>query len=439
MRYSQKKIKCISVILLVGVMLLSLVNPVNAATNALQLTNRTPKDGGSLGGTTGEISLTFNQPVEVFDSGMPQIFFMEDTNGDGVGDDVVDGGINGTFFNVMQVSDLNPNKVIFEVNNNLKSNKDYILIVSPSIRVKGSKETDPEKSDEVFAGISQPENLTGWSFNTKEQEQKKSEEKESNTSETVVNKDNEKETADEKEMTEKKNENTKKEDAEETKNAQEEIIEKIQASNAGDHINIEIKEYSVLTASILDELRKKEDITILFNGNNYSITINSSNLTDDYTSKYKFNLEIDFASQFEEKIKEIKNITEEEKYIPIYINNEGDIPGFFTILLKNQEVIEGADQLYLYYYNEEGQTLEEESSVLIEDGVISFDITHSSHYLLTDTPVAIVDALQQEITTEQKEVNSLMIVGLVIFVLVVIGLVVYYIKKKNLKLFKTNK
>lgn len=150
-----------------GILILLNLTPVQAL-EGLSLTGKTPGDGGSLGGIQGEISLTFNQPVEVFDkNGQPQIFFLIDEDGDGKGDDIVEGGNAGGFRGILAVSDTDPNKVIFRINDRLSPDKNYILIVNSVIRVKGSSATDPKKSNQVFEGISMPQNMTGWSFNTK--------------------------------------------------------------------------------------------------------------------------------------------------------------------------------------------------------------------------------------------------------------------------------
>ena len=60
------------------------------ATEALAITQQSPGNEGTLNGTDETISLTFNQPVEIFAGDYPDIFLMEDQDGDGTGDHILE-------------------------------------------------------------------------------------------------------------------------------------------------------------------------------------------------------------------------------------------------------------------------------------------------------------------------------------------------------------
>ncbi|AKB35372.1 cell surface protein [Methanosarcina siciliae C2J] len=139
---------------------------VNAAAQALELVEMTPADGGSLNGKDGEISLTYNQPVEIFDRGEPQVALTYDPNGDGNVDSPVLvngkddlGGTDGFYTNVLEISPDNPNKVLVKINHLLEEDHSYAIMVNSLIRVKGSTDTDPDSSNQVskFIGSNYPE------------------------------------------------------------------------------------------------------------------------------------------------------------------------------------------------------------------------------------------------------------------------------------------
>ncbi|MPW27320.1 PQQ-binding-like beta-propeller repeat protein, partial [Alkalibaculum sp. M08DMB] len=137
-------------------------------TQPLELEKMTPEHEGSLGGTDGEISLTFNQPVEVFESpDFPMEVMIEcDINDNGQFEQTLFTDLNDPdsmlLSGVLQVSDENPNKVIVNVNDLLIEGHDHALWINSVIRVKGSTDTDPA-SEQVFEGLL---NGRDWVFST---------------------------------------------------------------------------------------------------------------------------------------------------------------------------------------------------------------------------------------------------------------------------------
>lgn len=409
-----------SLIALIFIAVLIVTVPPAYAAAPLKLESRTPGDNGTVNGSTGKISLTFNQPVEIFQGELPDVFFMEDRDGDGKGDHAVAGGETGFFPGTLQVSTKDQSKVVININKYLEVNKQYILIVNPNIRVKGSQATSGE-SDQVFSGIGDFASLTGWSFTVGQPE-------ESNSQET---KENQKDTED-KQNEENSDSNQQGTDKETIKSIEEQIIQQIINSKTGDTVNIEITPGLALTAPMLDVLKEKEGVTLLFNSGDYSITLYSDTLKEEYTLDFTFNLDIAFTTGLEDKIKEIKNIQDEEKYLPIEISYNGNLPGPFTITLKNQDSIASQDRLYLYYYNETGNTLQQESEVVNEDGMVSFDITHGSTYLVTDTPME-EPVYQGEVPSPEEKggVNTIILTAVLIAAAAAMGVGARYVLKNK--------
>ena len=64
--------------------------------------------------------MTFNQPVEIFAGDYPDIFLMEDQDGDGTGDHILEESEMGYFSGVLSVDANDSNNVIININDYLE-------------------------------------------------------------------------------------------------------------------------------------------------------------------------------------------------------------------------------------------------------------------------------------------------------------------------------
>lgn len=134
----------------------------------LEMKSLSPADGASLGGTTGEISISFNKAVTVTTNPGPgfQIALFEDTDGDGIGNG--SGVVGGSAFlsNVLSVSSTDPTKVILSINQIIQKNKAYVVTLIPYpnfCRISSSA-----IPTQVYPGLGSHTAQTGWRFNTYE-------------------------------------------------------------------------------------------------------------------------------------------------------------------------------------------------------------------------------------------------------------------------------
>lgn len=390
-------------------MLLNLF-PVRAS-EVLSLTGKTPEDGGSLGGTQGEISLTFNQPVEIFEkNGQPQIFFMIDNDGDGKGDDIVEGGEAGGFTNLLAVSGSDPNKVVFNINDRLSPGKNYVLIVNSVIRVKGSTATDPKKSDQVFEGISIPKNMTGWSFNTKtaeagtdnpvSQQETSSHVQEVGQSETVP---------------------------QESPTWEEGLIAKIRSASPDSTVEMELNGEAIITAPVLDALKEKENLTLHLLSEEYILALNSGEVNGEYSENFSLNPNINFTSDYTDKMRQLQG--GEGACLIFSLDYKGTLPFKLTMTLKNSGDFKDGGKTYLYSYDKDSESLLQEQEFELKTGEISLDLKKGGDYLLMDGP------LQEEVLSQKEGRKggalSLWTAGTVILVAAAAGAGIVYKRKKN--------
>jgi len=337
---------------------------------------------------------------------------------------------------VLEVSAGQPEKVLVRVNDKLEASQRYVLIISPSIRVKGSGAANPDKSDQVFAGIGVPKEMRGWSFNTKGPGEEKADQK--------TPAEEEEEAPEEKSDTQAEIEEKEKEAA---KAFAEQLIKRIKAAKKGDRIKTEIISGARLTAPILDALREKEDVTLDFykkvlsismldggsSSLEYTISLNSDTVTA-YKEDFSLSLPLSFMPQSEQEILRLKDSKAGEKYMLIHIDHQGALPGDFTIVFKDPAPLRGAGSLYLYRYNEEREALEDASAVRKEGGDPSFVITRGSDYLLTDTPLAAAAAAQtagKDSAGQDRTVRYFRMVGLAVIMLSAVSAGLIYKRRKT--------
>ncbi|MDF3004410.1 MAG: Cadherin-like beta sandwich domain protein [Oscillospiraceae bacterium] len=162
-----------------------------------------------------------------------------------------------------------------------------------------------------------------------------------------------------------------------------------------DPIRIDITKYPIVTAEVFNKLKTDyPQKSILFEGNDYTLSIKGSDMKSLIPNTEKFDLSITFTPPDEENIWEtITDLdSDNDNLDPVYIhfNHHGSLPApmKFTISLgsayRNRE-------LYWNYYNEERDRIDYYGYVVSNTkGTFSLPLTHMSTYIITEKK--IVDA-----------------------------------------------
>ncbi|MEA5136676.1 MAG: cadherin-like beta sandwich domain-containing protein [Candidatus Fimivivens sp.] len=162
-----------------------------------------------------------------------------------------------------------------------------------------------------------------------------------------------------------------------------------------DPIRIDITKYPIVMAEVFNKLKTDyPQKSILFEGNDYTLSIKGSDMKSLIPNTEKFDLSITFTPPDEENIWEtITDLdSDNDNLDPVYVhfNHHGSLPApmKFTISLgsayRNRE-------LYWNYYNEERDRIDYYGYVVSNaKGTFSLPITHMSTYIVTEKK--IVDA-----------------------------------------------
>ena len=162
-----------------------------------------------------------------------------------------------------------------------------------------------------------------------------------------------------------------------------------------DPIRIDITKYPIVTAEVFNKLKTDyPQKSILFEGNDYTLSIKGSDMKSLIPNTEKYDLSITFTPPDEEDIWEtITDLdSDNDRLDPVYIhfNHHGSLPApmKFTISLgsayRNR-------MLYWNYYNQERDRIDYYGYVVSNaKGTFSLPITHMSTYIVTEKK--IVDA-----------------------------------------------
>lgn len=148
----------------------------------------------------------------------------------------------------------------------------------------------------------------------------------------------------------------------------------------------------------------------------YSWTFQKSELTTDLI---KLNFELDFVSPNKEVIDELTHDVE-KTYLSF--QHHGNLPSRASIHLYVGNKYKNGQKLYLYYYNDENDTIEYIAhNIKVINGYIDFEIDHCSDYILTTTIV-------NDAVNNPKNMNYI-IVGMVVVVIGLAAVTVFKTKR----------
>ncbi|MFV0498347.1 MAG: cadherin-like beta sandwich domain-containing protein [Candidatus Fimivivens sp.] len=182
-----------------------------------------------------------------------------------------------------------------------------------------------------------------------------------------------------------------------------------------DPIRIDITKYPIVTAEVFNKLKRDyPQKSILFEGNDYTLSIKGSDMKALIPNTEKYDLSITFSPPDEEKIWEtITDLDSDNNDLePVYIhfNHHGNLPApmKFTISLgsayRNRE-------LFWNYYNMERERIDYYGYVVSNaKGAFSVPLTHMSTYISTEDKIIDaenkVGALQGYYTTGKDNPNT---------------------------------
>ena len=122
-----------------------------------------------------------------------------------------------------------------------------------------------------------------------------------------------------------------------------------------------------------------------------------------------------------EDVTKIEDKVSQKKLI-VSFDYHGTLPLKTTVTLNVQGKFKNGDELYLYYYNPENDTIEYISkNVEVKNGQVSFEIEHCSDYFLTG-------AVVNDAVNNPQSVNYI-IIGLIAVVIVLVAVTLIQSKK----------
>lgn len=185
---------------------------------------------------------------------------------------------------------------------------------------------------------------------------------------------------------------------------EEKIITALKDDNVEDVV-MNITQSDTISKELIEEIRKSNK-TVTFNivdenGKTiYSWTINGESIKDKFDKD--LNTNIDFRS---DKADEIKNITGQDNMFYLQFAYHGKLPAPTKIKVDVSDKYKDGDYIYLYYYNEEKETIElATDKIKVVNGYAEFTLDHCSTYFLTNKEIK--DDIDVSIDTDNQSNNS---------------------------------
>lgn len=158
--------------------------------------------------------------------------------------------------------------------------------------------------------------------------------------------------------------------------------------NSENPIVISVSEYPRIESSVFNELKEYPEKTIIFQGLDYSLTFQASNLNTVIPTREIYDFRLSFESLDADEIKGYMgqwdaNAAIMGDLVMIYFDYHGDLPGPAMLNLKLGNKY-GGQTLYWHYYNRDRKKIEFYGTLRSNaQGSISVPLNHFSTYLLT--------------------------------------------------------
>jgi LPXTG-motif cell wall-anchored protein len=226
-------------------------------------------------------------------------------------------------------------------------------------------------------------------------------------------------------------------DSDAIKALREEINKKLQNVRSGDMVTVEIRDGLTLDAAMLDAMKETEDVTVVFQGEGYTLSFNTSDIGD-YGEELDISLGLGFTSGNADRIAEL---TGSESTLILHFDYSGTLPAPFTVVVRLPEDLKDKEPLYLYFYNEATGEMEriEDANLIVQDGYAQFTITHCSDYVLSDILVGQADAPGKNAETGTVpaapatggDVTPIVVLAALLLALGAVAVILYRRKKAN--------
>ena len=235
------------------------------------------------------------------------------------------------------------------------------------------------------------------------------------------------------------------------KDIKEEINDKITATGEEAVVVVEMNGEDTVPADIFENI-KGQDITVTFDmGNGIVWAVNGKDVTGDSFEDINFSVSTgDGVTAIPAEL--ISGLTEERFSMELTLEYEGEF-GFTAVMSVNVDKENAGKYANLFYFNPETETMEFICSAPVkEDGTADLTFTHASDYVIVVDEVPLssadntsIDNVEQPVpeetpeengtteigTTEKDVFNPLWIIVIGILVLLVGGIAILAVKKKN--------
>ncbi|MGN1299297.1 MAG: hypothetical protein ACI4UE_04875 [Candidatus Scatovivens sp.] len=207
------------------------------------------------------------------------------------------------------------------------------------------------------------------------------------------------------------------------------ILKQIQKLDSNVSININTNNDSIVSSNIFEAIKGTNKILILTN-NNVEWVFNGNDIEEAKqinTSVNVFNISKENNSSINSKL---------NNGIVLEFASNGQLPGKCLIRIKHNNGLgeELNENLNLYYYNDEKDTLEKVDTQIIvtKDNYYEFYIDHNSKYILSDENIENNDmkSIKNELTNNNntktdKDITNIIIKVVVIIVCVIILILIF--------------
>ncbi|SDM73015.1 cadherin-like beta sandwich domain-containing protein [Acetanaerobacterium elongatum] len=147
-------------------------------------------------------------------------------------------------------------------------------------------------------------------------------------------------------------------------------------------IYVDITKYATVSSKVFVELKKYPDTTIIFQGNDYSLSFKGSDLSTVVPFAESYNFSMSFTSPDEADLRVLMGSESNTPLITMYFKYHGALPGKATLMVDLGTKYKSR-ALYLHYYNLDMKRNDYYGKVTTNSrGTVAFKIDHCSTYFL---------------------------------------------------------
>lgn len=187
--------------------------------------------------------------------------------------------------------------------------------------------------------------------------------------------------------------------------------EDVDFENSGDVIEVMISEYPRVSADVFNELKNYPEKTIVFQGNDYSLSFKAKDLTRVVPQTEIYDFRMSFTSPNEDDIMDLVHKRDgnddiDDRIVMVHFEGHGPLPGPATFSISLGHKYRN-DTLYWHYYNEERERIDYYGKVKTNSkGTFAVTLDHLSTYLVSPKHRILGSENKEGMTDEDIVLNE---------------------------------